>query len=63
MIYFAYGSNLDQMQMGQRCPDAKLVGLAQLADHRLCFPRRSPVRGCAVASVEPHAGGMVWGVM
>jgi gamma-glutamylcyclotransferase len=63
MIYFAYGSNLDRVQMAQRCPNARLIGPAQLADHRLCFPRRSPVRGCAVASVEPHAGGVVWGVM
>ena len=63
MNYFAYGSNLDQMQMAQRCPNARLIGPAQLADHRICFPRRSPVRGCAVASVEPHAGASVWGVI
>lgn len=63
MKYFAYGSNLDQMQMRQRCPAAKLLGPAQLANHRLCFPRRSPVRDCAVASFEPHRGGIVWGVI
>lgn len=63
MKYFAYGSNLDLVQMTQRCPAAKLVGPAHLANHRICFPRRSPVRGCAVASVEPHKGAIVWGVI
>jgi gamma-glutamylcyclotransferase (GGCT)/AIG2-like uncharacterized protein YtfP len=63
MNYFAYGSNLDMVQMAQRCPGAKLVGTAQLTGHRLCFPRRSPVRGCAVASVEAHADEIVWGAI
>jgi gamma-glutamylcyclotransferase (GGCT)/AIG2-like uncharacterized protein YtfP len=63
MFYFAYGSNLDPVQMAQRCPGATAVGAAQLADHRLCFPRRSPVRGCAVASIEPREGSNVWGVL
>ena len=63
MKYFAYGSNLDLMQMAQRCPGATVFGVAQLADHRICFPRRSPVRGCAVASIEPHPGEIIWGVI
>lgn len=63
MKYFAYGSNLDVKQMVQRCPGARLVGPAQLTDHRLCFPRRSPVRDCAVASVESHKGQIIWGVI
>lgn len=63
MKYFAYGSNLDQMQMAQRCPGAKLTGVAVLADHRICFPRRSQVRGCAVASIEPYPGQTIWGVI
>ena len=62
MIYFAYASNLDERQMALRCPGARATGVAQLASHRLCFPRRSPVRDCAVASIEPHAGSIVWGV-
>jgi len=49
--------------MAQRCPGARIIGVAQLANHRICFPRRSPVRGCAVASFEPHKGGVVWGVV
>jgi hypothetical protein len=62
MIYFAYGSNLDIRQMTQRCPGARATGTAQLAGHRLCFPRRSMVRDCAVASIEPNPGTAVWGV-
>jgi hypothetical protein len=62
MIYFAYGSNLDERQMALRCPGGKLTGVAQLAHYRLCFPRRSPIRNCAVASIEPYSGATVWGV-
>ncbi|MCB1501656.1 MAG: gamma-glutamylcyclotransferase [Bauldia sp.] len=63
MIYFAYGSNVDPVQWRQRCPGSDVAGVARLAGHRLVFPRRSPVRGCAVASVEPDPAGMVWGVL
>ena len=63
MKYFAYGSNLDKLQMAQRCPGASIVGVAHLPNHRLCFPRRSPVRGCAVAGFEPFKGGILWGVV
>jgi len=34
MLYFAYGSNLDPVQMGERCPGAHVVGLAALREHR-----------------------------
>jgi hypothetical protein len=62
MIYFAYGSNLDERQMALRCPAGRITGVAQLEHHRLCFPRRSPIRNCAVASIEPYSGSTVWGV-
>lgn len=41
MLYFAYGSNMDPAQIMERCPEATLVGLGYLADHGLCFPRKS----------------------
>ncbi|MCZ7497295.1 gamma-glutamylcyclotransferase [Agrobacterium tumefaciens] len=63
MLYFAYGSNMDPNQMIERCPDAKLVGLACLPDHILCFPRRSKNRGCGVSSIEPKIGHDTWGVV
>jgi hypothetical protein len=63
MLYFAYGSNLDPRQMAERCPRSPVVAVARLDGHRLTFPRRSPIRRCAVASIEPFAGGIVWGVL
>lgn len=63
MIYFAYGSNLDYLQMISRAPHALLVEPAWLDGYRLCFPRRSFVRATAVASIEPAAGEKVWGAL
>ncbi|MCB1498097.1 MAG: gamma-glutamylcyclotransferase [Bauldia sp.] len=68
MIYFAYGSNLDPVQWAERCPGSPLIGVARLDGYRLHFPRHSPVRRCAVASIEAVDGGMaesavVWGAL
>jgi gamma-glutamylcyclotransferase (GGCT)/AIG2-like uncharacterized protein YtfP len=63
MYYFAYGTNLDLLQMQLRCPEAQLVGTAKLAGYRLCFPRRSYIRDCAVISIEPAEGEDVWGAL
>jgi gamma-glutamylcyclotransferase (GGCT)/AIG2-like uncharacterized protein YtfP len=60
---FAYGSNLDAAQMSQRCPHAKLIGLAALKDHRLDFSRYSNKRKGGVADVIAHPGDDVWGVV
>lgn len=35
--YIAYGSNLHVGQMRYRCPDARIVGTAEIADYRLMF--------------------------
>lgn len=53
--YFAYGSNLNHDGMEFRCPGAKLVGPARLADWRLTF------RG--VADIEPAEGRVVQGAL
>lgn len=63
MYYFAYGSNLDLMQMQMRCPDARFVATARLDGHRICFPRKSFVRDCAIISLEPAADDFVWGAL
>ena len=63
MYYFAYGSNLDLLQMGLRCPEAQFVSTAKLDGYRICFPRKSFVRDCAVISVEPATGEQVWGAL
>ncbi len=35
--YVAYGSNLNRLQMEQRCPGAKAVGTAVLKDYQLMY--------------------------
>ena len=63
MLYFAYGSNLDPQQMTRRCPGAKVVGVAELKDHRLTFPLTSHDWGGGVSSVTVAHGASVWGVV
>lgn len=63
MLYFAYGSNMDREQMKARCPDAELIGIGVMAEHALCFPRRSIKRNCGVSSVAPRQGQETWGVI
>lgn len=62
-LYFAYGSNMDIQQIKERCADAEIVGSGHLPGYALCFPRMSVKRKCGVSSVEPFAGGEVWGVV
>ncbi len=63
MYYFAYGSNLDLLQMQLRCPDAQFVSTAKLDGYRVCFPRRSVIRDCAVISIETSVSECVWGAL
>ena len=72
LLYFAYGSNMDPIQMRRRCPSARFVGIARLAGHRLAFSRRSMRRRSGVADVVPDpvgvgevgaAGAEVWGIV
>ena len=56
MRYFAYGSNMDPIQMKSRCPSAKVIGVAKLPHYRLAFPVWSNTRQCAVGSIAPAAG-------
>lgn len=49
-LYIAYGSNLHRGQMAYRCPDAKVVGKAEISGYRLTFRGSSM---CAVATIEP----------
>ena len=63
MLYFAYGSNMDPVQMRQRCPDSTVLSAAVLKGHVLCFPRLSDARQCGVASYEQHPAYDLWGVV
>jgi gamma-glutamylcyclotransferase (GGCT)/AIG2-like uncharacterized protein YtfP len=56
-LYFAYGSNMSRAWMGRLCPQARALGPAQLADHRFL------VMSGGHASVLPHAGDVVHGVL
>ncbi len=62
-LYFAYGSNMDPVQMAVRCPTSRALGTASLPDHRLTFVRDSPAWGGGVGSIEKAVGDVVWGVL
>ena len=54
--YLAYGSNLNLTQMRWRCPDARVLGTAEIADYRLLF------KGSKTGSyltIEPFESGKV----
>ena len=54
--YIAYGSNMDEVQMGWRCPYAKLVGTSEIKDYELLF--KGSQTG-AYATIEPKKGSIV----
>ncbi len=54
-LYIAYGSNLNLVQMKQRCPTAEVVKAAYLRNQRLMFRGK----GTAVATIEKFPGGKV----
>ena len=57
-LYFAYGSNMDQAAMLQRCPASKPVGIARLMRHRFMIFDE----GYATVVRDPQrvVWGMVW---
>lgn len=63
-LYFAFGSNLDERQMRERCPSAKAGPRATLDGHRLVFRGASRRWGGGVATVvrdpERHVEGRVY---
>lgn len=56
-LYFAYGSNMDQAAMLQRCPASKPVGIARLMRHRFIIFDEG------YASVIRDPQGTVWGMV
>jgi gamma-glutamylcyclotransferase (GGCT)/AIG2-like uncharacterized protein YtfP len=56
-FYFAYGSNMAPAAMARRCPGARLLGPAVLAQHRFAI-----VRG-GHGTVRPKARASVHGVL
>ena len=55
MFYFAYGSNLNQQQMQNRCPDSVPVAKVKLKGYRLAFNR--------VADIVKKEGAVTWGAI
>jgi hypothetical protein len=63
MLIFAFGSNLCEQQMLQRCPSCELVDKAFLDDYRLAFGSFSHGWGGGVATVALARGHKVRGVL
>jgi len=55
MFYFAYGSNLHQKQMKNRCPDSVPLVRVKLNGYRLEFNR--------VADIVEEDGAVTWGAI
>ena len=63
MLYFAYGSNLNEDQMKRRCPHARHGGNAALAGYRIAFGGHSVTWGGPVATIVRSRGNIVEGVL
>ena len=61
--YLAYGSNMSLEQMAYRCPDADLLGWAEIKGYELLFKGS---KSGNYATIEPKAGSkvpvLVWGI-
>ncbi len=60
-MYFAYGSNMCEEQMSERCKDARLIGIAWIENYRLNF-RKSSSRYYATidSSLGEKVEGLLW---
>ncbi len=56
-LYFAYGSNMDLVQMGNRCERAATVGTARLASYRFI------INSHGVATIVPDPASAVEGLL
>jgi len=57
MLYFAYGSNLNQTQMANRCPGSRLLSFAEIKDMKFVINSRG------VATVVFEKGSSVKGII
>lgn len=63
MYYFAYGSNLNQKQMRERCPESKPLFAAVLPNYRLAFAGWSRAWRGGKATIRSSSGGKVSGAV
>ena len=62
-LYFAYGSNLDEQQMRERCPGSRALFRARLAGHRLDFTHLSTRWRGGTADIVPDPDATVLGLV
>ena len=55
--YFVYGSNMDEIQMKERCPQSEKQEKAELSEYEFFINARG------VASIHKVESGKVWGVV
>lgn len=63
LYYFAYGSNMNSVQMQKRCAKPRVVAIARLADYRIAFFGHSKIWDGAQETVVRDPGHGVWGVV
>ena len=61
MLYFAFGSNLNQKQMKRRCRDSKYIGCYSLKNYKLVF--RNYYLGGGVADIQKDKNSTVLGAI
>ena len=61
MLYFAFGSNLNQKQMKERCKDSKYIGCYSLKNYKLVF--RNYFLGGGVADIQKDKNSTVLGAI
>lgn len=64
MLYFAYGSNMDSVEIArnEKCPGALFAGTGYLINRRLVINKKSLKRGLAT-NIESSYGDKVYGVI
>jgi AIG2-like family. len=65
MLCFSYGSNMSQRRLQARVPSARFVAVAELAEHRMLFHKRSRADGSAKCDAEytGHSDDRVIGIV
>lgn len=63
LLYFAYGLNLNPVQMKLKCSAFQLVGVSRLPGYKVNFFEYSPVWDGAMETLVPDDQSEVWGVL
>ncbi|MAQ77504.1 hypothetical protein CL684_03185 [Candidatus Campbellbacteria bacterium] len=63
ILYFAYGSNIDQQRMKKRCSTAEFLSKGFISNYNICFNRKGTYIEGGVASIESNKGRNVYGIV